>query len=381
VNSDIPAEQRLMMMLQKKLKSLDANTSSNQKQSNSILDVPDFLNKYGDKVVVEYLKENPDINALLGNPVDLGGGTELNNGAAHKVSGRVAVLSVKMQEDFYKDIKDRYDTLVEYLKQAGDYDLEVEQLDLQAKTISSAVIKVGKGGYSSFGDDSILEKVEANVLKKPFSVKELENLLQQSLSGKTPLEIKDQLIADYESFIANYLQIQINEIADRYRSLIDNIPNEKKILNLLDEGSSDVQSAIQERTKELRLAQEKRINDEQTTTQNKKQYILGLFKYFTIGKPLLYPVPSFDGSNQNQFAVFLGFQIDKQRKNPYAPSSIKLRFAIASSQKYLAIPSSYTKDINAIKGASIDMATSGNNDLLSKWQQSISATSFYKSIR
>lgn len=51
VTSAIPAEKRLMMMLQKKLKSLDANTTSNQKQSTKILDVPDFLNKYGDKIV------------------------------------------------------------------------------------------------------------------------------------------------------------------------------------------------------------------------------------------------------------------------------------------------------------------------------------------
>jgi len=36
VNSAIPAEKRLMMMLQKKLKSLDANTTSNQKQSTKI---------------------------------------------------------------------------------------------------------------------------------------------------------------------------------------------------------------------------------------------------------------------------------------------------------------------------------------------------------
>ena len=54
VSSAIPAEKRLMMMLQKKLKSLDANTASNQKQSIKILDVPDFLNKYGDTIVKEY---------------------------------------------------------------------------------------------------------------------------------------------------------------------------------------------------------------------------------------------------------------------------------------------------------------------------------------
>src|SRR6202008_4191192 len=69
--SAIPAEKRLMMMLQKKLKSLDANTTSNQKQSARILDVPDFLNKYGDKVVKEYLQENEEINKLLGDPLYL----------------------------------------------------------------------------------------------------------------------------------------------------------------------------------------------------------------------------------------------------------------------------------------------------------------------
>ena len=37
------------MMLQKKLKSLGANTISNQYKSVKILDVLDFLNNYGDK--------------------------------------------------------------------------------------------------------------------------------------------------------------------------------------------------------------------------------------------------------------------------------------------------------------------------------------------
>src|SRR5213075_458636 len=92
VTSAIPAEKRLMMMLQKKLKSLDANTTSNQKSSTKILDVPDFLNKYGDRIVAEYLKENPEVNMLLDDPLGLANrevdGVELVD-AAHKVSGRV----------------------------------------------------------------------------------------------------------------------------------------------------------------------------------------------------------------------------------------------------------------------------------------------------
>src|ERR1035437_3152254 len=136
VNSSIPAEKRLMMMLQKKLKSLDANTSSNQKQSTKILDVPDFLNKYGDKIVTEYLSENPEINTLLNDPLKLddtkGEDKEGVEDAAHKVSGRVAVLSTKMQSDFYNEIAERYTDYSEYLRQIGEYDLEVEAMNLEA---------------------------------------------------------------------------------------------------------------------------------------------------------------------------------------------------------------------------------------------------------
>ncbi|MCB9197554.1 MAG: strawberry notch C-terminal domain-containing protein [Flavobacteriales bacterium] len=381
VNSAIPAEQRLMMMLQKKLKSLDANTSSNQKQSNSILDVPDFLNKYGDKVVVEYLMENPEVNELLGDPLKLGTGNEIKDGAAHKVSGRVAVLSTQMQEDFYKDIKDRYDTMVEYLKQSGDYDLEVEQLDLQAEVISSTIIKIGKGGNSSFGEDSILEKVYANVLKKPFKAEEMKNMVLQSLEGRTAEDIMDRMIDDYERFMAEKLQLTINEISDKYRSLINNVPSEKKVIKLLDSDPQAAQRLIEERTAELRQAQDKRLRDEEKVTANKKQYIRGLFKYFKIGKRLLYPVPSFDGTTQNQLAVFLGFQIDKKRNNPYAPSAIKLKFAIASSQKYLAIPASYGKDINAIKGASVGNYDTRLEDLAKEWEETILEDSKDRSIR
>src|SRR5258705_12477419 len=191
VTSAIPAEKRLMMMLQKKLKSLDANTTSNQKQSTKILDVPDFLNKYGDKIVRDYLVENKEVNELLDDPLYLenskadSGSQDVSilEDAAHKVSGRVAVLSTRMQQDFYNEIAERYGDYVEYLKQVGEYDLEVEAMNLEAETVSSKIIKMGKGSDSSFGEDSMLETVKANVLKKPFTKTELQNLVNESLAG------------------------------------------------------------------------------------------------------------------------------------------------------------------------------------------------------
>lgn len=67
------------------------------------------------------------------------------------------MLSTKMQGEFYNEISERYNDYVEYLKQVGEYDLEVEAMNLEAETVASKVIKMGKGSDSAFGDDSNLK--------------------------------------------------------------------------------------------------------------------------------------------------------------------------------------------------------------------------------
>jgi hypothetical protein len=75
-------------------------------------------------------------------------------------------------------------------------------MDLQAETIASQVVIVGKGGRSAFGEDSILETVNANVLKKPFTPSELNNLIAEALQGKDARILQQEIIQDYEAYIA-----------------------------------------------------------------------------------------------------------------------------------------------------------------------------------
>ena len=382
--SAIPAEQRLMMMLQKKLKSLDANTTSNQKQSTSILDVPDFLNKYGDRVVAEYLKENEEVNKLIGDPLGLrynGESPELE-GASHKVSGRVAVLSVNMQKDFYDEIATRYDEFVEYLKQTGDYDLEVEALDLEAETLQQRTIKAGKGGESAFGDDSILETVNANVLKKPFTSSELDNLVKEALQGKEAQTLQEQLTEKFGAFTESKLLEEIQKQEEKYNELIAGIPQEKKLLRILEKrGESDYLQAQSERKEELEGARQKAITKIENQFKNRKDYLERIFRFFHIGKKIKYPVETFDEGSVSLLAVSLGFIIDEKKKNPYVPSSVRLRLAIAGSQKYVAIPASYTKDINAIIGVSSGIGNQNIADTLKEWETSIQANSTDRTVR
>ena len=374
--SAIPAEKRLMMMLQKKLKSLDANTTSNQKQSTKILDVPDFLNKYGDKVVKEYLIENMEINNLLNDPLGLKKGGEedeenLEN-AAHKVSGRVAVLSTQMQADFYAEITERYNDYVEYLKQIGEYDLEVEALDLQTETVEESIIKMGKGGESAFGEDSILEKVKANILRKPFSKNEIENLLKESLNGKSAEDHKEALLEDFSINMDERMEQEIAASVLKYENLIKDVPNEKKVLKTLEkQGEGAYQQHIKEREKELNAAHV--MADEQTrkSFKYKKDYLQRILKFFTIGKRLSYPVFTFDNGQETIMAVSLGVMIDKKKKNPYAPSAIKIRLAIASSHKYIAMPASFNEGVSRIISASHDQAQVSQHELLDEWDEEI----------
>lgn len=388
VTSAIPAEKRLMMMLQKKLKSLDANTTSNQKQSTKILDVPDFLNKYGDKLVKEYLIENPAINRLLDDPLKMESSSEDSSGgevsatedAAHRVSGRVAVLSTKMQQDFYNEISQRYSDYVEYLQQVGEYDLEVEAMNLQAETTHSRVVKMGNGSDSAFGDDSVLETVKANVLKKPFTAVELDNLLTEALQGKLPMDVTRELSAGFEQFSYQKLLAEQEEEAARYDRLIQEIPSEK-IIRKLESNQQAWFAAIQERKKELLEAREKKLTLLQTKADNNKSYLAKLFHYFYPGRAVNYPVETFNGGSETVPAVFIGYLIDLKKKNPYVPSQVKLRFAIASSNKYLAIPASYSTDLMAVIGASADKDQPDKAVLLQEWETYIKQTSVDRKTR
>jgi len=388
VNSAIPAEKRLMMMLQKKLKSLDANTSSNQKQSSQILNVPDFLNKYGDIIVVSHLKENPDLNKLLGDPVNILGSKKsqkedeiLKEDAAMKVSGRVAVLSVKMQEDFYTEITERYDNLVNYLKQTGEYDLEVEEMDLKAKTINTKVLIMGRGGNTSFGDDSYLETIEANILRKPYKTEELKNIIQQSLNRKTADQVRQEILDEFSKFNSQYHQKETASIVAQFEKLRTEVENETKIKNLKKKQPELVYDAIQLRLGEIDHDERAKLAEFNSLFQRKTDQLKRYFNYFTVGKQLTYPEVSFDGETVNNLAVFLGFKIDHKRPNPYAPSSIGLRFAIASSQKHLELPASYGVQINAIIGASSHIADKGIEHTLYVWGDAIYSAGKDRHIR
>lgn len=363
--SAIPAQSRLMSMMMIKLKSLNANTSSNQNRDKEMMNFPDFINKYGDRVVQDYLRENPQMKFALGDPSLEGSNGEV----ANRVAGRVAILPTKDQEAFYESIVKRYNEYIDILKQTGEYDLEMEDLQLEAVTLSKKISVLGRGGFSRFGADTFTEKLEVNALKKPFTTNELEQQLEQTLQGKTPKEYTQELIEAYDLHTKPNYERDKAKIEHHYAKLLEELKTKPSLWKIHEkEGEAAFEEAYKEAESRLEYERDSKLSGIETKFKGYQQRFYGLVKFFTVGRPLKYFLSSF---SDPAFATFLGFKINENNKNPYAPSAIKLKFAVASSQKYIVYPSSYEMEINGIRGASIDLPEMTIPQLIEEWEDNI----------
>ena len=223
VVSLIPAEQRLLMMFKAKLKSLDANTTSSQKSKFNEMEVADITNKYGDKVVKEYMAEHLDLYARMADPfgwektygADISavdpqklvassdGMSSEAGGDASKLLGRMALLKVKEQEKMLQEIGDLYAAEIQRLNEMGENDLEITELPLKAKTINKGIWKEGSepGGNNAFADNTYVEKVNMAVLKKPMKAEEVKKAQDGLTGGKSWDEYrKEKITAAKEYF-------------------------------------------------------------------------------------------------------------------------------------------------------------------------------------
>jgi len=177
----IPAEIRPAISLAKKLKSLNANTSSNTRSAMSI-EAPDMMNKYGDKIVAEWLHENEQIARLMGLTMDKSeeeGGTPEED-LARTATGRSALLPVKEQREFMETITESYTDYIAYLDETGQNDLEPKTYDFDAEQKTSHVIYVGSDPSSPFGEDAIFGTYSIKRQGKSYTPEEVEDLIAQT---------------------------------------------------------------------------------------------------------------------------------------------------------------------------------------------------------
>lgn len=378
VSSAIPAEQRMNLMLQRKLKSLDANTTSNQKQNEEVAGSKgvDFLNKYGDRLVYEFLTQNREFNRAINDPLfiekALEDGTEpvFKPDAAYKVAGRVAVLPIKDQEMFYQTMSENYEALVESLKEMDEYDLEVEPLDLQAETLGKQIAVMGMGGKSVFSRHTILEECEVNVIKKPYTIDELNAIIKTTLSDEkggiiTPEQYAEKWKESAKLFIEKRTKDDIQKIFQHYENIRSKVTEEEGYKKI-----DDKIKYVKDRNEDIDEAKktaESRINREWS---GKLDFIRSAFNALKPGDAVAYPSITYIIDGQWQKALFLRWDINMNSANPFSPGIVKMRIAFPSNKKYITIPLSKTDTYMSIRALTDEHIYADDAEiLLNSWQE------------
>ena len=203
---DLPAEKRPTAVLSGKMKSLNANTSANSDSDTSI-DVPNILNKYGNKVVAAYLRENPSLARSLGITITKEE-KEPPSDLAKKFTGRISFKTNDIQQAAYDVIEPAYNDLIDFLDKTNQNDLNPQTLDLDARIVDSEVIYQGKDPTTIFGGNTTLHKVDSRYQGKPPKPDEVGRAIDKGLDGKSPEDVASDLFEGKVAAAEKYLQEQ-----------------------------------------------------------------------------------------------------------------------------------------------------------------------------
>ena len=366
VVSLIPAEQRLLMMFKAKLKSLDANTTSSQKSKFNEMEVADITNKYGDKVVREYMAEHLDLYARMADPfgwekslgedlsridpqtlVASGGGVgDGEAGAdASKLLGRMALLRVSEQEKMLQEIGELYANEIQRLNEMGENDLEITELPLKAKTLHKEVWKQGAepGGDNAFADNTYIEKVNMTILKKPMKASEVKASQDGLTGGKTWDEYK----TDKKAAVKEYFDQKIADETQKYEERAVKAATKAKEKYIKDAKKGQKDSGMSDEQIEKMAGyqydniykQEKdKLNDVVKNLKAKAEMFERVLDTFDTNGAFVLPM---DMNNPNELSGFgnsYGRLIDIKITDNYSPNASSVSFATLDGRRKITFP-------------------------------------------
>lgn len=397
IMSSIPAEQRLQMMFKAKLKSLDANTTSSQKSKFNEMEVVDYLNKYGDDVTWQYMVEHPELSEKLGDPLGLlnQDGEESSDdmkdnsrkeGCAAKIARYLPFLPVNEQEEVFKEITDAYNVKIQLLNDAGENDLEITTMPLKAKTISKKIWKPGTDPNSgnAFADNTYLEEVEVDVLKKPMKASEIKTTVSRMTVGE-----------DFTVWRDN----KIKEIETVYNSKIETLKN--RLSESAEERSKKAKKLYIEKSKEARKNGKNEFTDEEIEKMSdvvvedilkkadesykkqkgvieaRKENILKQVRLFSPLQPLVIPfnLDEVMATLIPSRGMFLGFKFSKD----FSPSSSTAVFATMDGRRKVEIPLNQEKAFSSINMNTMMQPTFIKDVNLENWDSYVPTQSRKKS--
>lgn len=170
IQSGMEMELRPAAVLQNKMKSLNAQTSSNQKGHHEVATI-DFFNKYGDAIAVNWVRDNPEvgvaIKAFTKDSLDVA--TDVN---ASWVARRISILPQEIQIKFWSEVSKQYVQKIAYLDAIGKNDLKpISMKEADATTINKIELPLPKEGNAP---PVVLEENMITTKGNPQTIEEAE---------------------------------------------------------------------------------------------------------------------------------------------------------------------------------------------------------------
>ena len=370
LSTRIPSELRLLMMLKRKMRSLDANVSGNQIQTSDtseLLDSEgnqfnDMDNIVGDDVMIRYIdgegnhfyKYIPDYmrEGKAGRSKGCGGnamfGLTMGN-----VMRCIQIAPSRQQKQFYDAMNKLFSEEVIHLKEQKMYSLETEVEDLKAAVKNK--IEVMHGDGDSYFTGSVYE--EDNYITnemKPLKVEEITVVSNELCSGRKADDFMADLKKTYTDFmLGSYLASQLEQIKEDITG------------GMTEDEIEDEKARVRAKKNEVK---------EEITAQHNR--IMAIFEHFNPDStPVIIPddiaeVEEYTSTQEAikaiknfSFGKFIGYKIHKgTSENIFTPSNIELFFATISGAPKISIRASREEVIdyimlNYVRGYQLEIIT------------------------
>jgi hypothetical protein len=339
--SRIPSEIRRLLMLVKKMRKLDANTTANQKQSQKLIairdsdgnPIEDILNIHGDEVLDEFLSVPANAEYLVYKEISESEYNPSTDFSIEKFIRKLELSDSSTQEYFYNTINELYRQKKE--ENNGFQDLETNVSDLRCSIETRFTISQGKN-TNPFDSSVFIEEDYAYAEDKPFTKEKVDKLMYEISKNKDPEEYYMEFLEDYK----NWFKIHIEEVKESV--------NKPKLEGLKEEEIKIEQKGYEEKIKKA--------------TQDAKYEFDSIIEILTMdydgnwypknkgtnyllkpNNPILIPavfdecyIQGYTISNYN-YGKFVGVRILNTAKEKYSPMNIELIFCQLSGKGRISI--------------------------------------------
>ena len=226
LSSSLPSEKRPTAILAGKLEKLNANTTANSKSALSF-DSTNIFNQIGDQIVNGWLEGNPEVSRAIGvEPRESTEGEEAGK-LSKKVTGRLAIMPVAIQEGFWEEVGEAYHREIDALNATGANPLDTQFHDYRAIPKGKPVTVVEETDKESYFGSSA--QVNLYSVKKDYKFTKPESV-QKSIFEAIGITVEGYNNGKENDTDAKnkWLQERQDKVKARVKALMDDITNDIK---------------------------------------------------------------------------------------------------------------------------------------------------------